>query len=109
VQTLADSNPETRRKAVVAARKIRLAGTVPILIQALDRERRSSGMQEELLAALVSLTGRADSPGFSGDMPRASTGWWNSLLTTSGGVIPVVSAEDGERALSDWTRRRRIR
>ena len=109
VQTLADSNAETRRKAVVAARKIRLAGTVPILIQALDRERRFSWMQEELLATLVSLTGRADSPGFSGDMPRAAMDWWNSLLTTSAGVIPVVSAEDGERAMSDWTRRRRIR
>jgi hypothetical protein len=104
-QALADSSGRTRRGAIYAARTMRLQAMVPPLVRSLDRER--NGWFPDVLAALVSLTGRADAPAYSRDMTRAAADWWNNLLATSGGTIPVVSTEEGERALSDWSRRGR--
>jgi hypothetical protein len=108
VGALSDSSAEHRRRAVATARRVRLGSTIPALIGVIDTEH--TWLRDEAYASLISLTGRADAPAPSGDLPRSGGDWWIAQQQAAlGGMLAVVPVDQGERAVLDWQRRRRPR
>jgi hypothetical protein len=105
---LAGGDDETARAAAWAADSLRLIQLAPDLIRQLERAPpRAPYAVNEILAALVSLSGRDDAPVYpsASPMPSSVVAWWKQWLAAVGGRPIAVRAADGKVASDSWKRR----